>query len=188
MKPISVIPNTITSLRILGTVILLFIEPFSLPFFVIYTLCGITDILDGMFARLLKCKSELGARLDSIADMMFYAVMIFKILPELISLLPVFVWIMIALTVLIRIISYSTAAIKYKRFASLHTYMNKAAGLAVFIVPYFVNLPPALFICIAVTLIAMTATIEEFIIHVTQKDYRKDVKSILHLATKETIK
>ena len=181
MRSLSIIPNTITFFRIIGTAALIFVAPFTAVFYVIYTICGITDILDGALARALKCKSELGARLDSIADLLFYAVMIVKILPELIKLLPVILWVVIALTVLLRIASYTLAAVKYKRFASMHTYLNKLSGAAIFIVPYFVKLPSALPICITVTAIAVLAAIEEFSIHLSQKNYRKDIKTVLDI-------
>ena len=45
------IPNWITLTRILGTVALLAIKPFSGQFLIIYVLCGIGDVLDGMIAR-----------------------------------------------------------------------------------------------------------------------------------------
>lgn len=179
MHSLSVIPNTVTALRIIGTAALIFISPFTPWFYAVYTACGITDILDGSLARLLKCKSELGSRLDSIADLLFYAVMIVKILPELLSILPTALWIVIAMTVLLRGVSYIVAAVKYRLFASMHTYLNKLSGASVFIVPYFVTRSAALPVCIAVTAVAVFAAVEEFVIHITQKKYRRDVKSLL---------
>lgn len=41
------IPNSITMLRIFGTMFLLLLQPFSVAFFVIYTITGVTDMLDG---------------------------------------------------------------------------------------------------------------------------------------------
>ena len=188
MKSLTVIPNSVTALRLIGTLALLLFTPFSIPFFIVYTVCGLTDILDGALARLLRCKSDLGARLDSIADLLFYAVMIFTIMPELTRILPLGVWIIIFTTVLLRAVTYTLAAFKYHRFASLHTYMNKLTGAAVFIVPYFVRLPAALPICIAVTVVALLASVEEFLIHLTQSRYRKGLKTIFDLKRYEAVK
>ena len=77
MNKIKNIPNFITMLRILGTICLFFVEPFTVAFFVIYSLAGITDVLDGFVARRLKATSEFGAKLDSASDLVFYAAMIF---------------------------------------------------------------------------------------------------------------
>ncbi len=179
MKSLSAIPNTVTLLRIIGTATLLFVAPFSVAFYVIYTLCGFTDILDGTLARALKCKSELGARLDSIADLVFYAVMILKIMPELSAVLPPALWAVIVLTFLLRVVSYIVAAIKYKLFVSMHTYLNKLCGACIFIVPYFITGPSALPVCIAVTAVAVFAAVEEFVIHLSQKQYRRDIRTLL---------
>ena len=54
------LPNCISAVRILGTASLLFIEPLSDPFLIVYTLSGITDVLDGFIARKMKTTSELG--------------------------------------------------------------------------------------------------------------------------------
>ena len=64
-------PNICTMLRIVGTVGLLLIRPLTLPFYLLYTFCGITDVLDGTIARATNSTSEFGARLDSISDPIF---------------------------------------------------------------------------------------------------------------------
>ena len=85
-------PNICTMLRIVGTVGLLLIRPLTLPFYLLYTFCGITDVLDGTIARATNSTSEFGARLDSISDLIFYAVMIVKFFPILLEVLPVWMW------------------------------------------------------------------------------------------------
>lgn len=172
------IPNIITSMRIVGTAALLFCEPLSPVFYIIYTLCGLSDVLDGFIARMTNTTSEFGTKLDSVADMLYYAVMIFKIFPILIEVLPVYVWLTIAAAVLIRITSYITAAIKYRRFASLHTYLNKLTGAAVFSVPYYIKLSFSATLCLAVAFIAVLASLEELIIHIARREYNSDVKTL----------
>lgn len=44
------LPNALTLLRIVLCVPLLFLRPFSVWFFVLYTICGISDMLDGYLA------------------------------------------------------------------------------------------------------------------------------------------
>ena len=53
-------PNICTMLRIVGTVGLLLIRPLTLPFYLLYTFCGITDVLDGTIARATNSTSEFG--------------------------------------------------------------------------------------------------------------------------------
>ena len=147
-------PNICTMLRIVGTVGLLLIRPLTLPFYLLYTFCGITDVLDGTIARATNSTSEFGARLDSISDLIFYAVLV------------------------IRACSYVTAAVRYHRFASLHTILNKATGFCVFCLPYMLVQDFALRHCEITCVIAGLASTEEFLIHLLSKEYEPGRKFI----------
>jgi len=175
------LPNIITSLRIIGTACLLFIEPFTTPFYIIFTLAGFSDLLDGWIARTMKTTSELGGKLDSIADLTYYTVMILRIFPALLAALPNWVWAAIVLAVGLRIVCYITAAVKYHRFASLHTYMNKVATASIFVVPYVVKTPAAIPYCTFVSVLGCLSSIEELILHLTAKEYTTSRKTILKL-------
>lgn len=172
--------NFITSLRIVGTIGLLFTVPFSKVFYVLYTFSGITDVLDGAVARITGTASSIGAELDSIADLIFYLVMMIKILPYLWEHLPVEIWFFVAAILVARIITYAVAAQKYKRFASMHTYANKLTGLAVFSIPYYIVFESVAFGgSIAVCIIAAWAAIEELLLHLINDSYDLSRKSIL---------
>ena len=174
------IPNCITSLRILGTLVLLFIIPLTPVFFIIYTLCGLTDVLDGWIARHTNSVSSIGSRLDSIADILLYAVSIIKILPILWRILPSWIWYIVGGIVLLRIASYITAAIKFHRFSSMHTKMNKISGAAVFLIPY--SLLVVNFVtpyCMIVCAIAAIATVQELTLHLCRKNYQENQKGLL---------
>lgn len=67
------LPNILSSLRMVGAVALLLYNGASSPFWVLYTVCGISDIADGWLARRLKCVTKTGALLDSLADICFVA-------------------------------------------------------------------------------------------------------------------
>ena len=51
MKIYRHIADIITGLRICGAVTLLFLVPLSPVFYIVYTLTGLTDVLDGWAAR-----------------------------------------------------------------------------------------------------------------------------------------
>lgn len=163
--PYLTLPNFITSLRIIGTLTLLVIEPLSALFFAVYTMTGITDVLDGFVARLTGCVSDFGAKLDSIADLMFYGVMLIRIFPVMWVCLPSEIWAAVALILVIRVFSYGIAAKKTGEMASLHTYMNKLSGLSVFCVPYVILQPYAVPVCCVVCVITALASAEELMIH-----------------------
>ncbi len=80
-KYINIIPNIITLIRILLSIFIIFLKPLSLLFFTIYIICGLSDIFDGYFARKNNVTSDLGATLDSIADLIFITIMLYILLP-----------------------------------------------------------------------------------------------------------
>lgn len=179
MKSKFTLPDYITFIRIIGSVALIFLEPLSEVFYIVYSVCGFSDILDGFIARTFKCSSDFGSILDSVSDILFYAVMLYKILPILYAILPLWTWIFVACVIFVRLNAYMVAAIKYKRFASVHTYLNKLTGLAIFLIPYFLGLPIAVGYCIFATIVAAVASVEEFIIHATSSYYDPSAKSLL---------
>ena len=63
------IANGITVSRLLFSLAMILFPPSSVPFAVLYVLCGATDVLDGFAARKLYTENEKGAMLDSIADL-----------------------------------------------------------------------------------------------------------------------
>ena len=178
------LPNAISILRIAGTIWLLLMTPLTPLFFVVYTVTGVTDVLDGAIARRYGTESELGARLDSIADLLFYTLILIRIFPVLWATLPRVIWVAVDAILLIRFISYGLAAFKYHLFASVHTYLNKFTGLMVFGVVYAIGTPIAVPYCWLVCLVAMLGSLEELFIHVTSKEYDHTRKTIFR---KETV-
>lgn len=175
------IPNCITSIRIIGTLILIFTNTFTTDFYVIYTICGLSDVLDGLLARATKNSTEFGAKLDSFADLMFYLTMFMKIMPELIAHLPILLW-CVAFTVIgVRLAIYAFVAIKHRVFAAVHTYMNKLTGLTIFAIPYFMLKWDLVIACAIVAVTSSLATLEELMIHLFAKRYDTSCKSIFLL-------
>ena len=172
------LPNYITGLRILGTLVLLFVPALSMPFFILYVFTGLTDVLDGMIARMTNTTSALGSRLDSVADLLFYTVLLVKILPEMLEVLPSVIWFVVAGVILVRVGSYVLAFIKYKKFASVHTYMNKLTGASIFFYPFFLLLPVAVPVAFGVCAVAGLASAEELLLHAISKHYPENTKTI----------
>lgn len=125
------IPNVISAFRIIGAIFLLFFYPASVAFWVIYGLCGISDVLDGYMARKLHAESKTGALLDSVADIFFVACCAIRLLP--IVQIPTWLWIWAAVIVAIKIVNQVSALIVCKRFCFPHTKANKLTGLLLFL-------------------------------------------------------
>jgi CDP-diacylglycerol--glycerol-3-phosphate 3-phosphatidyltransferase len=83
--------NIVTGSRILLSILLLFFPAFSTWFYVIYLICGLTDMVDGTIARKTNAVSEFGSRLDTIADFVFVVVCLVKLLP--VMDIPTWLWI-----------------------------------------------------------------------------------------------
>ena len=126
------IANLITLIRILGAIALVFLEPFSIEFFIVYGVCGLSDTLDGIVARKLGVASRFGAALDSISDLFFYGVMAAKIFPTLKELLTPLQWVIIAVPTGLHLIAYILCMFKFNKFSAIHTYANKVLGLLVY--------------------------------------------------------
>ena len=75
--------NTITFFRMAAGIVLLLCPVFSPAFFVLYIAAGLSDMLDGFVARKTDTVSELGARLDTMADFVLVVVCLIKLLPIL---------------------------------------------------------------------------------------------------------
>ena len=174
----SMIPNFITMVRIIGSLCLLFVQPLKKPFYIIYTIAGLSDALDGFIARKTNSVSELGSKLDSIADLSFYIVMILRLFPVLWENLPRYIWYMVETVVVLRIASYTISAVKFRRFASLHTYMNKTATLMIFFVPYIINSSFIRIYCTVICVIGILSSIEELMIHIRRKEYKLKVDAL----------
>ena len=168
----------VTCIRLIGCIALIFLKVPEVAFYIVYTACGVTDAIDGMLARGLKIVSPFGSFLDSIADLSFYTVMIIKIFPWLWAL-PIAFWIIFFVAIGIRLLAYGLAALKYKKFASIHTYSNKITGLLVFAAPYFILTPYFAIFCFITIGIAAFSSLEELLIHLFSKVYSDRNKSFL---------
>ena len=161
---------------------MIFIKPFTLAFNTVYIICGISDAFDGFVARLTKSASEFGAKLDSVADLAFYAAMFSRVMPRLIDVLDGAIWYFVITVLVIRISSYITAFVKYRCFASLHTYLNKLTGFLVFFIPLIVQAGIFNTYCCVLCTISGFAAIEELFIHLFSKDY-SDRKTLINKNT-----
>ena len=125
------LPNIISTLRITGSVGLLLCDVTSVAYWIIYSLCGFSDIADGWLARKLKCVTKMGALMDSMADICFVACCGRKLLP--IFELPQWLWLWVGVIVAIKVVNQLSALVMYGRCCFPHTTANKITGFLVFI-------------------------------------------------------
>ena len=147
------LPNAITALRFFGAVCLLFFGVESCAFWVIYFVCGLSDMADGYLARILGCESKTGAMLDSLADLAFVICCCFKLIPAL--AFPKWLWIWGGVIVATKIINQISALVMYKKCIFPHTIANKVTGVLL-----FVGVPLTVFLesIVPMVIIAVVAT------------------------------
>ena len=153
------IANIITGCRIFGSILLLFFPAFSLEFYIIYILCGFSDMIDGTIARKTNSASKFGSQLDTIADLIFVVVSLFKFLPAI--HIPQWLWIWGSVIAFVKISNITLGYVSKKQFISMHTIMNKVTGLLLFLSPLAISFAELKYITIAVCSIATLAAIQE---------------------------
>ena len=158
---------------------LLFTAPLSPLFFLIYTLAGITDMLDGLIARRTHSASRRGARLDSLADVVFLIAALFCLLPAL--SLPVWTVPVLAVIAVLRCTAWLVGFLKHRRFTAFHTLANKLTGAALFCSPYLLPWADTDVLCAALCLLAFVSAGEELAIQCLFRETSPDCNSILHL-------
>ena len=149
------LPNSISVVRIAGSIGLLLCNVTSVAFWIIYALCGISDIADGWLARKMKCVTRTGAVLDSLADICFVACCAWKLLPIL--ELPQWLWLWAGVIAAIKVVNQLSALVMYGRCRFPHTTANKWAGFLLFIaVPMTAwSIVPISFVAIVATFAAI---------------------------------
>ena len=151
------IADIITGFRIVFSIAILFSSPLSPAFYTLYTAAGLTDMIDGTVARKTNTVSESGSMLDTVADFVFVAVCLIKLLPVL--AIPVWLWIWMGGIALIKVINIIFGLMMKKKLAAPHTLMNKITGALCFLLPFtlsFIDLKySAIVVCAAATFAAV---------------------------------
>ena len=153
------IANIITISRILSSINLLLCSVFSISFYIMYLFCGITDMVDGTIARKTKSVSELGARLDTVADSVFVAVCFVKMLP--LMCFPAWLWTWIVVIAIIKIGNVVWGLISGKKLVSVHTILNKVTGFLLFLLPLTFDFVEPVYSSAAVCFMATLAASNE---------------------------
>lgn len=160
------LPNTITWLRLAAVPLLAWLawDGAERAFAVVLIACLLGDIVDGALARLLRATSAIGAQLDSVADSLLFFITIAGTLVfhpgEVRAHALAF-----ALVPAAWLAENCAALLRYGRLSSFHTYLSRAAGVAMglFVAILFLRGMDARLLHAAVTLVLL-ATGEEFVL------------------------
>ena len=153
------IANIITGSRIIFSLPLVFIPLSSAWFYIFYLFCGLTDMIDGAIARKTGAVSNFGARLDTVADLVFMFVCSIKILPLI--HIPVWLWVWIIIVALIKIFNIALVFIHTKKLISIHSVLNKTTGFALFLLPLSLTFVETTYSVATICVLATIAAIQE---------------------------
>ena len=153
------IANIVTGWRIVGSVLLFFSPAFSIEFYMVYILCGFSDMIDGAVARKTNSTGSLGSQLDTAADLVFTTAALVKLLPAI--RLPGWLWIWGGVIAVLKISNILWGYASAKQFLSLHTTMNRLVGLLLFLLPLTISFADIRYSSAAVCIPATFAAIRE---------------------------
>ncbi len=128
------VPNMLSVFRLLGTPLLFVLINFNDPiFFVIwFIILGFTDFLDGKLARAWNQVSEVGAHLDSTADVVYYlstAWFLYTLFPQFLEpnllYLQIF-FVVFGFTILLSLFLFRSVLF-------LHTHLSRSSGVLIFL-------------------------------------------------------
>ncbi|AZO95375.1 CDP-alcohol phosphatidyltransferase family protein [Halocella sp. SP3-1] len=174
---IKIIPNTLSIFRILFSGLLIVSFPYKTIFILIYLLSGLTDVLDGFIARKYNIETKLGAKLDSIADIAFYTVLLIIFFVWFRNILIEYKWLII-ITITIRISTIIIGIVKYKNIVFIHTVANKITGLMIYCIPIYIFLLNSNILILVTTITSIISALEEFLIMLIFKKVELNKKGI----------
>ena len=117
-------------------------------------------MIDGAVARKTGTVSEFGSRLDTIADIVFVAVCLIKVIPVLD--VPVWLYIWITIIAFIKMANIAVGYIRQKEFISVHSLMNKMTGGLLFVFPLTLAFIDLRYSATVVCMVATVAAIQEW--------------------------
>ena len=174
------IPNAISLARLVAAPILLAAVLWRRPelFKWLLLACLLSDILDGLIARVFRLRSHLGATLDSTADMLVMIIMIGGVCESQRQFVTAHFW-EISVAVAFFALEIISALWRYGRISSYHTILNRIAAYVqgIFVISLlFWGYQGWLFH----TMIALTiaASLEEFLLLYALPEHRVDVPGL----------
>lgn len=177
------VPNTLSTVRIFLSPIMLFTTNTFVLFSAILTVAGATDMLDGYFARKYHAESRLGLILEAIGDSLYYicACVAALIAAKYRMTRPVAIF--IAIVLLIRLVNVILARYRFHVWDVMHLFSLKVIAVAIFpiiLVAVYLQRMPDILVFSFLSVVAL-AFLEESILLFTVKEYDVNCKGLYFL-------
>lgn len=174
------LPNLLSAVRIAAVPVLIALAARGLESAFTWVLVPalLTDVADGLVARLFHLQSKLGALLDSVGDALLlfacaYGIWVFH--PDLVAEHKLAAGALLGAW----LIELLASLLRYGRLSSFHTYLSKIAGwlLGVFVGVLFVfGFQPWLFY--AAIAVSLAGTVEELVLLALLREWQPDVRGL----------
>jgi len=173
------LPNLLTGFRFIASPVLLWLAWHGYPhaFMGLLAIAFMTDLLDGMIARLTGQVTQFGATLDSWADVITYltiALCCWWLWPEVVSRELFYVGLIVASCLLPAIVGF----FKFRRFTSYHTWGVKIAAASMGLTLYVLFLEGPVWPFRVAAVICILAAIEEIVITLLLLEPESNLRSV----------
>lgn len=175
------VPNTLSVSRVLFLPLLyiFMLLDWMVAFVVAYIIIGSTDFFDGICARLLNQKSELGKTLDSLADIFFYFSSAYFLW---VLFRPVIEANLVILNLLFGIIglSFVISWVKLRKPVMMHTRIMRLGGVLVYLLVVLSFVMDTTYFATGIILLYTIGFVEEILIFLIYGYVDRDTQSIWH--------
>ncbi|MBR2590821.1 MAG: CDP-alcohol phosphatidyltransferase family protein [Clostridia bacterium] len=177
--------NIISFSRIIAAATLYLFSTINWQFMLVYTYCGITDLIDGPIARKMNATSTLGSVLDTVGDIATYMALAKILLVQ--HFIPTWVVVWMISSGLINLAAGLLSLVKCKKFFIVHSLFGKILGGSVFAFPFMLKILEAFgmettgaaHVCMgAICVITTIAGIESFVVQTKITDSNTKVITI----------
>ena len=173
------LPNMLTGFRFIAAPVLLWLawQGHGIAFMILLAVAFLTDLLDGLAARLTGQVSPFGATLDSWADVIIYltiAIGCWWLWPDVVYRELVFVGLIVASCLLPAFAGFS----KFGRFTSYHTWGVKIAAASMGLTLYVLFLGGPVWPFRLAAVICILAALEEIALTLLLSEPESNVRSV----------
>jgi len=182
MKIIKQVPNMLSALRIVLSVVLLFLTDKPWVFLIVYLINGATDVFDGEIARRFDAVSSLGSKLDAVGDsLLFGSAAICMIFLADLRIEPLKCLFVLSFGVVYKVANVFVTHARFKQWNMMHTTLNKTVFVTLyFYVPVFLLLGEVSFPMVAaISVLICVACLEETVTLMKLEEYEVNCKGIV---------
>lgn len=174
------LPNILSISRLIISGFLFFPGINPSFFTVLYLYCGLSDVADGYIARRWEAESAIGAKLDSLGDLVFYVLITVLFFTRTRFMEDAIILWLVVFIFAFKLLNVIITKIRFRQWGMLHTIGNKLSGLLVyFMLPLYILLPDTtLIIGLFVIAFVLAVTLEETAILLTADQYDPNRRSL----------